>query len=386
MSRAKRRVVWIMLLLGGVGWPPLAESGLVLSGLAQSGRRPQGRNGEAEKPVIRIETLEVVLPLLAYDANGRFIDDLKPQEVLVLEEKESRQVVSLKREPANIVLILDGSNEVGTFKNGPTRRYGSEERPVWAKSETASMLANPTAREFAEKFLAALSPRDEVAIIQYADRVQLLQDWTRDSAKATGALHSGYRVGMRSTYYDALQLAATKLAEKPEGRRVVVLLTDGVDSASKSGRTKALRALEHSRAIVFVVGWAEALRREIELAVGWMRGHESFTSASASRLGELKSYLSRLEGTEVELRQLADGSGGIMWLPQSHGEVVRSFRPLAEEIGAQYSLSFATERRPSLEDRRMIEVIPARSGMTLRSRRSYLANEEESRKRITGNR
>jgi hypothetical protein len=73
-------------------------------------------------------------------------------------------------------------------------------------------------------------------------------------------------------------------------------------------------------------------------------------------------------------------------LPQSHGEVVTSFRPLAEEIGAQYSLSFATERRPSLEDRRMIEVIPARPGMTLRSRRSYLVDEEESRKRITGNR
>lgn len=380
MSRM-RRVVWIVLLLCG-GW--MADA-VVRQGLAQSGRRPQGRP-QAEKPIIRIETLEVVLPLTAYDANGRFIDDLKPQEVLVLEEKEARQVATLKREPANILLILDGSNEIGTFKNGPTRRYGSEDRPIWAKSEGDSMLANPTAREFAEKFLAMLSPRDEVAIIQYSDRVQLLQDWTLDSARAVGALRSRYRVGIRSTYFDALQLAATKLEEKPERRRIVVLLSDGIDSASKSGRTKSLRALEHSRASIFVVGWAEALRREIELAVGWMRGHENFTSASASRLGELRSYLSRLEGAEVELKQLADGTGGIMWLPRSHGELVETFRPLAEEIGAQYSLSFVTERRPSLEDRRMIEVIPARPGMTLRSRRSYLVDDDESRKRIMGNR
>ncbi|MFN7622008.1 MAG: hypothetical protein ACK5RS_02570 [Acidobacteriota bacterium] len=40
---------------------------------AQSGRRPQGK---VEPPVVRIETLEVVVPLLAYDAEGRFVDDL----------------------------------------------------------------------------------------------------------------------------------------------------------------------------------------------------------------------------------------------------------------------------------------------------------------------
>ena len=47
---------------------------------AQSGRRPAGR---VETPVIRIETLEVLVPLLAYDANGSFASDLKPEEVLV---------------------------------------------------------------------------------------------------------------------------------------------------------------------------------------------------------------------------------------------------------------------------------------------------------------
>lgn len=336
---------------------------------AQSGRRPAGRT---EKPVIRIETLEVVIPLLAYDAAGRFVDDLQPQEVLVLEEKEARPVAGLRREPANIVILLDGGNEIGTFKNGPTRRYGGEARPIWEKPAAGPLVANPTAREFALALLGDLAPRDQVAIIQYSDRVQLLQNWTGDRTEAVRALQSKYRVGIRSAWFEALQMAATKLEERPEGRRIIVVLGDGLDSASRIGRGQALRAVERARATLFVVGWAAALRREIELAVGWMRGHERFTSAAANRLGELRDYLSRLDAAAVELDQLAEASGGICWLPAGHAEVVAAARPLAQEIGAQYSLSFITERRPSLEESRRLEVLPARPGLSLRSRRSHL--------------
>lgn len=344
--------------------------GLVVStGQAQSGRRPVGR---VESPVIRIETLEVVVPLIAYDAGGNFVDNLKPGEVIVLEEGEARPTSDLKREPANIVVILDGSNEVGTFKNGPTRRYGGEETPVWGKRGEGELVANPTAREFAFGFLRLISPRDRVAIVQYSDRVQVLQDWTGDPEEAIGALRSKYRIGVRSTLFDALSLAAAKLAETGEGRRVVVLLSDGIDSASRVGRAHASRVLEEAGVTVFIVGWAAALRREVELAVGWMRNHERFTTASATRLGELRTYLARLDAATIELEQLATMSGGEFWLPSSHPEVVASAGRLVAEIGAQYSLSFITERRPLLENRRRLEVIPARPGLSLRSRRTHI--------------
>lgn len=342
---------------------------VVGTGQAQSGRRPAGR---VEPPVIRIETLEVVVPLRAYDADGSFVENLKPGEVIVLEEGEARPTSDLKREPANIVIVLDGSNEIGTFKNGPTRRYGVEELPVWGKREEVALIANPTARDFAFGLLRRLSPRDRVAIVQYSDRVQVLQDWTAEREEALGALRSKYRVGVRSTLFDALSLAATKLAEAGEGRRIVVLLSDGIDSASRVGGTHASRLLEEAGVTVFVVGWAAVLRREIELAVGWMRNHERFTTASATRLGELRNYLARLEAATIELERLATTSGGEFWLPSSHPELVANAARLAEEVGAQYSLSFITERRPLLENRRRLEIIPARPGLSLRSRRSHI--------------
>ncbi|MFZ4629254.1 MAG: VWA domain-containing protein [Blastocatellia bacterium] len=359
------RVALLVVLLGGG----------MLDAQAQSGRRPQG---QSPAPILRLTTLEVVVPLLAYDADGRLVDDLQPHQVLVLEEGESRPVASLKREPAHLLLLLDGANEFGTFKNGPTQRYRGKEGPIWEKRPAeASQLARPTSHTFAVELLAQLSPLDEVAVIQYSDRVRLLQDWTRDHAQAKRALESGYRIGLRSTLHDALHLAAEKLATKREGRRLVVLLSDGIDSASKVGRERALRALEAAQATVFVVGWAAALRREIELAVDWMRTHEAFNTNSARRIGELRRYLGDLEREGHELRLVAEQTGGVYHSPANHEELLATAAPLAREIGAQYSLTFITEPRPGDESRRRIEVLPARPGLSVQSRRRILAPDPD---------
>jgi Ca-activated chloride channel homolog len=346
-----------------------------LPAFAQSGRKPQGQQ-PAEKPIARIETREVVLPLIAYDANGNYVDDLTEKDVLVLEEGEARPIAKLKREPANIVLILDLSNEIGTFKNGPTKRVEHEERPIWQAGKDYQILARPTAREFADNFIARMSPNDQVAIIQYADKVQLIQDWTGDRDKALDALRSKYRVGIKSSYFDALKLAAEKLQSRERGRRVIVLVSDGLDSNSKTGRSKAMAAIEKSRAAVFVVGWADALKRELEIAAYWEDNRERPSSATADRVAELRRQIPILEAAAVELQQLADGTGGEMWLPPSHAELIAMHGRLAREIGAQYSLSFITERKPSLEDNRAIQVLPARRGLSVRSRRTYYAGED----------
>ncbi|MBO0723675.1 MAG: hypothetical protein J2P41_22815, partial [Blastocatellia bacterium] len=105
-------------------------------GNGQQGQQGQGQQGQGqqgqqqnpdEKPIIKLDTREVVIPLSAYDAEGNYVDDLSPRDVIVLEDNEPRLVTSVKREPANIVLILDLCNEFGTFKNGPFNFSGTKE-------------------------------------------------------------------------------------------------------------------------------------------------------------------------------------------------------------------------------------------------------------------
>ncbi|MFN0109218.1 MAG: VWA domain-containing protein [Blastocatellia bacterium] len=354
---------------------------LPLAAFAQSGRKPQQKPGEqqpktGEPGTVRIETREVVLPLMAYDADGKFVDDLQAKDVLVLEEGEARQVTRVKREPANIVLVMDCSNEIGTFKNAPTEMYGKQERPIWERGAGYQVITQPTTRTFANQFVSRLSPEDQIAIIQYSDKVQLIQDWTNDRQQALNSLASKYRVGIRSSYHDALKLAADKLQSQPNGRRIIVLISDGIDSNSKTGRTKAMVALEKTRASVFVIGWAEALRREIELAIGWKANHEVAGTNAAKRIEELRRHASILEGATAELRVMAESSGGEFLLPATHNDLIASNRKVLSEIGAQYSLSFLTERTPSLEDKRSIQVIAARKGVSLRSRNAYYIPDE----------
>src|SRR5262245_37303203 len=137
---------------------------LSLTAFAQSGRKPQGKQQQGEKPLARIETREVAVPIIAYDLEGNYVNDLKPKDVLVLEEGEARQVTNLKRDPANIVLILDLANEVGTFKNGPTERFGKPDAPIWEKGANYKVVRRPTQWEFANQFISALSPNDKIAI------------------------------------------------------------------------------------------------------------------------------------------------------------------------------------------------------------------------------
>ena len=104
--------------------------------------------------------------------------------------------------------------------------------------------------------------------------------------------------------------------------------------------------------------------------------HEPVGTNAAKRVAELRRYLSTLEGATAELRALTESSGGELWLPPTHNELLIANRKVSREIGAQYSLSFITERTPTLEDKRSIKVIAARQGITLRSRSSYYIPDE----------
>lgn len=381
---------WLALILavpvcGALLWP--------FVGQAQSGRKPQQQPGQpppGEKPFARIETKEVVVPLSAYDAEGQLVSDLAVQDVLVWEDGEPRQVSYIKHEPANIVLVLDLNNEYGTFKNGSHMSWAdiveedqqkktNGQEPMWKKQNDYQVVARPATREFADHFVSKLSAADSLAIIQYAERVQLIQDWTHDRAQAQEALRSKYRIGLKGRFYDALKLAAEKLEERKTGRRLLVIISDGLDSASRASRQQAMNALARSQATIFAVGWSGVLGGEVVGAItrtGQQRkpGIE-LAGGVNKRLAELRHYQGMLEGAALLLRDLAENSGGEMLLPPTYEALVTSPKRVAEEIGAQYSLAFMTETKPSLENTRAIKVMAARPGLTVRSRRSYYVSD-----------
>ena len=363
---------------------------LSLAAMAQSGRRGTGTQTQGDKPLLKIETREVLLPLRAYNSEGKDVSDLKPEDLIVTEEGMPRTITQIKHEPANIVLVLDLNNEIGTFKNGASAATPDPAHPDKSEFDifrkTTPILPRPASRELADNFAALLAPADHLAIIQYADKAQLVQDWTLDRQAALDALASKYRGGIKASLYDALMLAAEKLRERDAGRRVVVLVSDGMDSVSRVRRDQALLSLAQAQASVFVIGWAEVLRQQVLIAIENVRrsrkdGIEILGSGSAKRMQELRTFLAKLDGAAIQLTDLAEASGGEIWLPPSFDEMVTAPQLVMKEIGAQYTLAYITERKPNLDPMHEVQVYVKRPGVTIRTRRSYLAEDEAQTKR-----
>src|ERR1041384_7017465 len=128
---------------------------------AQSGRTmprptPTPQEREPQEP-IRVFTEEVRLPIFVTDNEGRFDPTLELPDIIVLEDDEMQEVRSVRRVPANVMLVLDTSGGMN---------------PV---------MRTNTTRDVALALVSALKPGDQLALIQAGDRVETLQSWSTDT-------------------------------------------------------------------------------------------------------------------------------------------------------------------------------------------------------------
>lgn len=373
---------WLSLVFG------LLLTAFPFSAFAQSGRKITPPPDTPDKNAIRIETREVHLPLRAYDPMGKEVIDLKPEELLVLEDGRERQITSLRREPASIVLVLDLNIGIGTFKNGPSR-YDEAPKEIWkSPARRYEVLPNPAAREMAQEFVKTLAPDDSLAIIQYADRAQLILDWTTNRSEADEALRSKFRMGLKASFHDALTLAAEKLRSRDTGRRIIVLVSDGTDTSSKKRRKDAFLAVERAGATVFVVSWTMLLKNQIENAalhtnadvVNQARVSGSGPMIDHKRNRELAMHIRELGMNEIILGQLAEESGGELLRPENFDEFLISSKKVISVIGEQYTLAYLTDRLPLADAWRTVEINSRRPGLTLRTRQRYELTDDISTK------
>lgn len=353
-----------------------------MSVLLAAGVAAQEKKKEEQKPDLRIETIEARIPLRAWDAKGHRLTNLTTKDVVVIENGEGRQVTSLKFEPTNILLVLDESVEIGGVKNG---------RPKLQR-DTQQLLSSPAAVDFAESLLSLLGEADHLAIIQYSDKVDLLQNWTTDRREALQSLRTKSRQGGKTRLYDGLQLAADTLGKRPEGSCVMVLLTDGVDTASQTQKKDALTALSQTGVTVFVVSLAEVIKCPVERtkpSIVSGQGGTSKDSASASvsvnvapwvfkRNKELNNYIKKAAASTKEFTQVAETSGGELYLPKDFDELLVKPMEIMREVKAQYTLTYITERTNQEAVFRDVEVLGARS-INVRARKKYYTGEKQTK-------
>lgn len=335
---------------------------------------------------VRVFTEEVRLPLLVIDESGRFDPTLEIDDIVIFEDGVMQEVRSVRRVPANVLLLLDTAGW-----NNPA-------------------MKTSVTREVALNVLRNLEPRDRVAVVQMSNRVELIQDWTEDRELAIEALSSKLSSGRRARVGEGLRYAATLLSKQPAGSRHVVLITDGVETSSdnktfSTNYSDSLRQLANANATIHILSYTTLGREAIENPHVLYKGAEPHnvprTAGEKARdadpnspgaqmekqsasFGTIyfdpairrvkKEYIKATKRSEEQLTALATGSGGRIWLPESLDEILEQARLVGREIGSHYVVTYRPKRPLVLAkagEYRRISVTLRRPGLTVRSRPGY---------------
>jgi len=278
-----------------------------------------------EEEAIKVETNLVTIPVSVTDRSGFYIADLKQTDFKIFEDDVEQEVAYLgaSETPFTVVLLIDIS---------PSTAYQIEE-----------IQAAATA------FVKQLKPQDRVIVIQFDESVKVLSELTNDHDKINKAI-SRTDFGDGTSIYEAIDFSLHKHLNKIEGRKAIVLFTDGVDTSSeKATFEETVRDAEESEAVIFPIYY------------------NTFSSNSGGT-----SNVEYARG-KAYLTELAAATGGKMVRAESKQiGLTAAFESIAEELRRQYSVGYYPATAGNTGERRQIRVRVNRPKLVIRARDSYI--------------
>jgi len=192
---------------------------------------PQRNNPEQrdqQDQAIKLEATLVTVPVIASDRDGRYIPDMRREDLTLHEEGVRQEIVffGTVNEPFHVVLMLDTS-------------ASTQEKLIQIKRAATA-------------FIEQLKPADRLKVISFDDQVRDLCEFTNDRAELGRAVDRT-QPGQGTKLYDAVALALREL-RRIQGRKAIVLFTDGADRTSDNARYQDnISAVEESGVIVYPI-------------------------------------------------------------------------------------------------------------------------------------
>ena len=290
-------------------------------------------NAAEDGEVLKIETNLITIPVSVFDRNGLYIPKLRQQDFKIFEDGKEQEIAyfGTSDKPFTVILLIDVS---------PSTAYKIEE------IQSAAMA-----------FIEQLKPADNVMVIEFDASVNVLSEVTNDREKLRKAIRKA-DFGSGTALYDAVDFSLRKRLSKIEGRKAVVLFTDGVDTQSyKADFDSTLRDAEESDAMIFPIYYNTFLDNR---SMGGIYGQPG-TSSREYAFG--KAYL----------EELAASTGGRVFRPESTpGGLTNAFEGIAEELRRQYNIGYYPSDEGQAGQRKQIKVRVNQPNLVIRARDSYI--------------
>jgi Ca-activated chloride channel family protein len=276
----------------------------------------------AQQPTFRSATQVVSLLVTVTDGQRRLVPDLEQSDFEVFDNDRPQNIVLFENsvQPITVVVMLDTSG-----------------------SMTGSIAL---LRQAAEQFILRLFPGDKAKVGAFNDKIEVSGSFTSNRDDLIGDVKN-LDYGNETRLYDAIALSLDEL-KGIEGRRVVLVFTDGEDTSSRIRMGPVIERARVEEVMVYAIG----------LEAEYFNGQ--------------RLVRSRPDGS---LRRIADETGGGYFELQKTADLAPTFTRVAQELHSQYVIGFT----PTELDNRMhkLTVRVKRPGMTPRARRSYLASPDK---------
>ncbi len=275
----------------------------------------------AQQPTFRSSTQVVSLFATVTDAQNRLVPDLTRDEFQIFDNDKPQELVVFEsqNQPITVVVMLDTS---------------------------ASMTGSiKLLKQAAEEFLIRLLPEDKGAVGAFNDKIELSAQFSSDRDQLVTEVRD-LDFGNGTRLYDAVAESLNQL-QGVDGRKVILVFTDGDDTSSRIGRGTVLDRARAEEVMIYAIGLQS----------------EYFDGARQVR-----------SKPDSGLRRLADETGGGYFELKKTADLGPTFTRVAQELHSQYALGFEAQLLDGKVHKLTVKM--KQPGMTARARRSYLASAQ----------
>jgi Ca-activated chloride channel homolog len=281
--------------------------------------------------ILRVESLLIPIPVSVLDRSGNAVRTLRQEDFELKIDGEPAKIGDITRAqiPIRMAILFDNSGSLTTARD----------------------FQIEAAVRFIDRVL--IPERDQAAIYSVSTSTRLIQPFTPDKNLLVRTLRGLPPPVGATALMDGIELAAKYLSEV-QGRRVIVIISDGDDTKTDTTYERALRTAQQNNCQIYIV---QTLAFENFIRTGSRHGNANIRSLAAER---------RMEG-------FASQTGGAVYMPIDQAELDDAFRRLSADLAEQYIISYYPENDPgSPGEFRPIEVtVRNRTDLTIRARRGY---------------
>jgi len=319
--------------------------------IAQKDKKQEQKKSQQQKPqqpqkedvpTIKVGTQLVNVLFSVQDKQNRYLNDLKQEDVQILENGQPQDIFTFKREldlPLTMAILVDVS--------------GSEEFMLPQLKESGSRFVESVVR----------AGKDTVAVLKFEGEATVMQELTSNPKRvrkalediayiapppvsvyggATPPINGGSRQGSTAIWDAIVATAADMLAKEP-GRKTIILLTDGEDTSSRMKLDEAINEALRAEVVIYTIGIGDSGRFGINEGV---------------------------------LKKLADATGGRAVFPKNNRDLDHAFALLEQDLRQQYLLAYEPKNDATDGGFRKLEIrVVTRNAkdLKIRHRRGYYA-------------